>query len=98
MSPWTCILIGALVTYLIRVLPLTLIRRPINNRFVKSFLYYVPYVTFNMNQYTTSKIISISEQTRDLISDIKTRLESIQNDCDKDDLDAEREYLEKYTQ
>ena len=35
----------ALVTYLIRILPLTLIRREIKNRFLRSFLYYVPYVT-----------------------------------------------------
>ena len=35
----------ALVTYLIRVLPLTLIRKEITNRTVRSFLYYVPYVT-----------------------------------------------------
>ena len=34
-----------LVSYLIRVLPLTLIRRDITNRTVRSFLYYVPYVT-----------------------------------------------------
>ncbi len=33
------------VTFLIRVLPLTLIRKPINNVFLRSFLYYVPYVT-----------------------------------------------------
>lgn len=33
------------VSYLIRVLPLTLIRRKIDNRFISSFLYYVPYVT-----------------------------------------------------
>ncbi len=33
------------VTYLIRVLPLTLIRRQITNRTIRSFLYYVPYVT-----------------------------------------------------
>ena len=33
------------VSYVIRVLPLTLIRKPIKNRFVQSFLYYVPYVT-----------------------------------------------------
>lgn len=33
------------VTYLIRVLPLTLIRREIKNKTVRSFLYYVPYVT-----------------------------------------------------
>lgn len=39
------IAIMAGVTYLIRVLPLTLIRRPIKNRFIQSFLFYVPYVT-----------------------------------------------------
>lgn len=33
------------VTYLIRVLPMTLIKKPITNKFLKSFLYYVPYVT-----------------------------------------------------
>ena len=33
------------VTYLIRVLPLTLIRKEIKNKTVRSFLYYVPYVT-----------------------------------------------------
>jgi branched-subunit amino acid transport protein len=35
----------ALVTYLIRVLPLTLIRKEITNKTIRSFLYYVPYVT-----------------------------------------------------
>ncbi len=35
----------AITTYLIRILPLTLIRREIKNRFIRSFLYYVPYVT-----------------------------------------------------
>ena len=39
------IAIMAAVTYAIRVLPLTLIRKPIKNRFIQSFLYYVPYVT-----------------------------------------------------
>lgn len=33
------------VTYLIRVLPLTLIRKKIKNKTIRSFLYYVPYVT-----------------------------------------------------
>ena len=37
-----------LVTYLIRVLPLTLIRRQITNRTIRSFLYYVPYVTLTV--------------------------------------------------
>ena len=35
----------AITSYIIRVLPLTLIRRPIKNIYIKSFLYYVPYVT-----------------------------------------------------
>lgn len=39
------IFIMVAVTYAIRVLPLTLIRKPIKNRFIQSFLYYVPYVT-----------------------------------------------------
>lgn len=39
------ILIMGSVSYLIRVLPMTLMRKPVKNRFVKSFLYYVPYVT-----------------------------------------------------
>lgn len=39
------ILIMAAVSYLIRSLPMTLIRRPISNKFIRSFLYYVPYVT-----------------------------------------------------
>ncbi len=39
------ILVMGGVTYLIRVLPLTLIRKPFKNKFLKSFLFYVPYVT-----------------------------------------------------
>lgn len=39
------IAVMAAVTYLIRMLPLTLIRRKIQNRFIRSFLYYVPYAT-----------------------------------------------------
>ena len=33
------------VVYVIRVLPLTIFRKRIENRFVRSFLYYVPYIT-----------------------------------------------------
>lgn len=39
------ILIMGLVCAVIRITPLTLIRKPIKNVFVQSFLYYVPYVT-----------------------------------------------------
>ena len=45
MRNWVYILVAFAVIYLIRVLPLTLIRRPIRSRFLRSFLYYVPYVT-----------------------------------------------------
>ena len=39
------ILVMAAVTFVIRALPLTLIRKPIKSRFLRSFLFYVPYVT-----------------------------------------------------
>ena len=42
---WLYILVSAGVSYLIRVTPLVLIRREITNRTLRSFLYYVPYVT-----------------------------------------------------
>ncbi len=39
------LLIMAVVTYLVRVLPLVFIKGEIKNRTFRSFLYYVPYVT-----------------------------------------------------
>ncbi len=39
------ILVAGIVSTIIRVLPVTIFRKPIKSRFVKSFLYYVPYVT-----------------------------------------------------
>lgn len=39
------IFIMAAVSFAIRVLPLTLIRKQIKNPFLQSFLYYMPYVT-----------------------------------------------------
>lgn len=39
------ILVMTLTLYAIRALPMTLIRKPIKSRFIRSFLYYVPYVT-----------------------------------------------------
>ena len=41
------IAVMAAVTFLIRALPLTLIRQEIKSPFIKSFLYYVPYVTLS---------------------------------------------------
>lgn len=57
------ILIMAGVTYLIRVLPLVLIRKEIKNPTIRSFLYYVPYVTLSVMTfpailYSTSAIWS----------------------------------------
>lgn len=45
MSIYVYILIAFATVYAIRVLPLLVLKKPINNRFIKSFLYYVPYVT-----------------------------------------------------
>ncbi len=44
-SVWAYIAVMAGVTWLIRTLPLTLLRRPIRSRLIRSFLTYVPYVT-----------------------------------------------------
>ena len=63
MSIYTYILAMALTTYLIRMLPLTVFRKPIKSRFVKSFLHYVPYacltaMTFPAILYETTCILS----------------------------------------
>ena len=51
------------VTYLVRVIPLTLFHKKINSRFVNSFLYYTPYavlsaMTFPAILYATSNVFS----------------------------------------
>ena len=51
------IAVMALVSYAIRVLPLTLIRKPIKNQFIQSFLYYVPsmrWLSSNLCPFVTS--------------------------------------------
>ncbi len=45
---WLYILVSAGVSYLIRATPLVLIRREITSRTLRSFLYYVPYVTLSV--------------------------------------------------
>ena len=47
-SIFVYILIAAVVSLIIRALPTTLLRRQIESRFVRSFLYYVPYVTLSV--------------------------------------------------
>lgn len=42
------IAVMAIVTYLIRMLPIVLLRKEIENNFIRSFLYYVPYVTLSV--------------------------------------------------
>lgn len=41
------IAVMAVVTYLIRMLPFTLFRRKIESRFIRSFLYYIPYAVLS---------------------------------------------------
>ena len=63
MSIYVYIFTMALTTYLIRVLPLTIFRKPIRSRFLRSFLHYVPYccltaMTFPATLSSTASIIS----------------------------------------
>ena len=58
-----CILVMAVVTYLPRVLPLAVFRKKIVNRWVCSFLAYMPYavlaaMTFPAILFSTSNIVS----------------------------------------
>ena len=63
MSIYMYIFTMALTTYLIRVLPMTIFRKPIRSRFLRSFLYYVPYaclsaMTFPAILSSTASVIS----------------------------------------
>ena len=63
MSLYAYIATMAITTYLIRVLPLTLFRKPIRSRFIRSFLHYVPYacltaMTFPAILTSTASVIS----------------------------------------
>ena len=63
MSIYIYIIAMALTTYLIRVLPLTVFRKPIRSRFLKSFLHYVPYacltaMTFPAILTSTESVLS----------------------------------------
>lgn len=63
MSIYLYIFTMALTTYLIRVLPLTIFRKPIKSRFLRSFLHYVPYacltaMTFPAILSSTASMIS----------------------------------------
>ena len=63
MNPYLYILVMALTTYLIRAVPLTLLKKPINSRFLRSFLHYVPTacltaMTFPAILYATDHILS----------------------------------------
>ena len=42
MNFWIYLLVMGLVTYLIRVIPLVFVTKNIENRFIRSFLYYIP--------------------------------------------------------
>ena len=58
-SIWIYLLVMAAVSFVIRVLPVTLIRRQIKNRFTRSVLFYLPYATLAV--MTFPAILSISE-------------------------------------
>ncbi|MFR4017719.1 MAG: AzlD domain-containing protein [Clostridia bacterium] len=59
--PYLLVMAGA--TYLVRVVPFILINKKIENRFINSFLYYIPYtvlaaMTFPAILYATGNIVS----------------------------------------
>ena len=63
MNVYIYILVMAAVTYLIRMIPLVLVKGKINNRFIRSFLYYVPYaclmaMTFPAVFFSTSSMLA----------------------------------------
>ena len=63
MSIYIYIFTMALTTYLVRVIPLTVFRKPIQSRFLKSFLHYVPYacltaMTFPAILTSTATVLS----------------------------------------
>lgn len=62
----------AITTYLIRVLPLTLIRKEITNKTLRSFLFYVPYVTLAVMTFP-----SILEATQSPISGLAALLTAL---------------------
>ena len=65
MSIYLYIAAMALTTYLIRLLPMTLFRKPIQSRFLKSFLRYVPYACLSAMTFP-----SILSSTGNLVSGI----------------------------
>jgi branched-subunit amino acid transport protein len=65
MSIYVYIAAMALTTYLIRLLPMTLFRKPIRSRFLKSFLHYVPYACLSAMTFP-----SILSSTESLVSGI----------------------------
>lgn len=48
MSAYVYIIGMCLITAAIRILPLLILRHPVRNRFLRSFFYYVPYVTLSV--------------------------------------------------
>ena len=63
MTIFLYILTMAVITYLIRMLPMTIFRKKIRSRFIKSALYYIPYsvlsaMTFPAVFYSTGDVMS----------------------------------------
>lgn len=57
------LLVMAGVTYLVRMVPMVLVKKKIKNTFVRSFLYYVPYAVLSVMTipaifYSTSYLVS----------------------------------------
>ena len=72
MSIYLYIAAMAVTTYLIRLLPMTLFRRPIKSRFLRSFLHYVPYAC--LSAMTFPSILSSTESLASGIAALVTAI------------------------
>ncbi len=58
---FTAVMLMAIVTYLPRALPIVLVKSKLNSRFIKSFLYYVPFAV--LGAMTFPSILSSTQNT-----------------------------------
>jgi len=73
------LIVAAFTIYAVRALPMTLIRKDIKSPFIRSFLYYVPYVTLSVMTFpaileATGNTASLTEAEREKIQSIRESL------------------------
>ena len=54
------IVVMAIVTYVIRALPITIFHKEIKSKWLKAFLYYIPYAVLGAMTFSTGSVVSAS--------------------------------------